>query len=159
MSKSVKPVKLEDVPLWREADALAEHMYSLLPQFPPEEEWNSKVKLRNAACDLMFWSSMALAPVSSVADASPTSREADWAWFGKYANTLKAVYRFAGRQKFIKLDPDIMVRLDKLCEAAAAGFEQARKRAEEYQKKETAKELKPWLEKYEIWKKLNESKA
>ena len=142
--------KVEDMPLWKEANDIAEYMYGLLPDFPAEEEWHTRVKLHNNSVDFIFWAGLALGNVN------PTGREFDWGNFYKYTVSLKTMYRFAGRQRFIKLDPAMMVRLDKLQEQITAQIEQSYAQNEDYRRTESEKDLKPWQERYEIWKKLGE---
>ena len=74
MSKvgSAKPVKLEDDPLWREANELAEYMYGKLPEFPDDERWSSVSKIRSSANDLMFYVGQA------VTNAVPVGAEYEW---------------------------------------------------------------------------------
>jgi hypothetical protein len=140
-----KPGKLEDDALWREACDLAEFMYGKLDDFPQDEKWNSAVKLRNAANDLMFVIGQASG------SANPIGAEYEWGNARKYASGLKTIYRFTGRQKFIDFDPSIMVRLDKLIEQIDKQFDKGEKRSEAYWQKD----INDWHKKYKLWKKMN----
>lgn len=155
MSKQQSPEqlkRLEDDPLWNEANALAAYFYDKLGDFPEEEKWHTQSKLHNAAADFIFWMGLSLSNVST------SGQEHDWAYARKYIGALKTVYRFAGRQKFVELDPEIMVRLDKLMAQVDKRIQQAYVKSEEFRTTEAEKDLKPWLKKYEIWRKLNNGK-
>ncbi len=108
VAKIPKLEKLEDEPMWIEACQLAEHIYGLLHLLPDDEKWNTTTKLQNSANDLMFFVSQALG------NPNVASVEYDWANSRKAASGLKTMYRFAGKQKFIDLDPEIMVRLNNI---------------------------------------------
>jgi len=142
--------KLEDMPMWNEANGIAEYMYGVLPEFSREEEWHTRAKLHNVTADFILWAGLALGNVG------PAGREFDWAGLRKQTAALKTIYRFACRQKFIKLDSEIMVRLNRLMEQIDTKVMQAYKQTVEYHQRESKKDLKPWLDKYEIWKKLGE---
>ena len=105
-TSGVQLPKLEDDPLWREASALAEYMYERLSELPDVEQWGATSKLRHTALDLMFYTAQA------VGNATPTGTEYDWGNVRKYACSLQTMYRFACRQKFLNLEPSVMVRLD-----------------------------------------------
>ncbi|MDB5164709.1 MAG: hypothetical protein JWL89_335 [Candidatus Saccharibacteria bacterium] len=147
MSVSAVP-KLEPMEkseLWQEACSLAEYMYGLLTDFPPEESYNVAGKLRMAAIDLMYAVSQGLG------NSNPSGREYDWGYARKSINGLKTIYRFAGKQKFIALDPDIMVRFDKLLKQIDTEVAKGYKESAAYYDKE----MQTWRLKYEIWKKDN----
>lgn len=139
-----KTVKLEDNILWQEAFKVAEHVYDKLPELPSEEEFNTTSKLRGAANDLLFMVSQALGAEKSGAALY------DWANVRRHLFSLKTMYRFAARQKFITVEPDIMLSLDKLIDEAeleeAGAIKQLKESHEE--------EMKPWLEKYRLWKEM-----
>lgn len=104
--ESPKLTQLEDSPIWKEVVDLVEYMYGKLGDFPEDEKWATESKLRNSSNDLMF------SVAEAIGDSSPAATEYSWSHARKHATALKAVYRFAGRQKFIDLDPEIMVRLN-----------------------------------------------
>lgn len=144
-SKTSQLVKLEDEPMWIEACNLAEHIYGLLHLLPEEEKWNTTLKLRNSSNDLMYYVSQALS------NTSPAAVEYDWAGVRKHASALKTMYRFAGKQKFIDLDPEIMVRLNKFLEQV----DQKVMDAVDQTREANLAEVAHWRKKYEIWKGIN----
>jgi hypothetical protein len=147
MPTAKKPSKLENDPLWREVCDIAEYIYGKLPELPEEERWDSAVKLRHAANDLMFSCSVALG------NASPSATEYDWGQVRKHIYGLKTIYRFAGRQKFIVLDPEIMVRLTSLTEQIDEKIVEAYKQTELHDRAD----LEHWQKKYQLSMKANQS--
>ena len=131
--------RLEDSILWKEACDLAEYIYSQLHLFPAEETWVTASKLRNSANDLMFFVAQGLG------NSSPSTTEYDWSNARKTAGTLKTMYRFACRQKFIELEPEVMVRLSKLAELIDAEVTAAYEQTDATYKKE----VEAWHRKYE----------
>ena len=146
MSTDLKPElrTLEKEPIWKEANALAEYMYSKLGDFPTEEKWTTGAKVRSTANDLMYYAALALG------NASYGSSEYEWASLRKHALALKTLYRFASRQDFIELDPEIMVRFDSFVRQVDRELVKA------YKKTALAgdKEMEPWLKKYALWKEM-----
>ncbi len=142
--KSLKPQqsKIEDNVVWLEACSIAEHIYSKLGDMPESEKWVTTRKLQSTANDLMFYVSQAVGGTQTVAN------EYDWNSARKDLNSLKTMYRFAGRQKFIELEPEVMIRFDKLQNLIDIEIEA------DYERSESAKEqeLKFWQEKYKLWK-------
>jgi len=147
-TKSSKPQKIEDSSIWKEANALAEFVYTKLPEFPDEERWDSQRKLRTAANELIF--NIAKAVTNTI----PMGAKYDWSYARKELAALKTMYRFAGRQKFIELDPEIMVRLDHLGTAIDAELASAREAEVKETKRMQTEDLKPWQEKYRLWKEM-----
>lgn len=142
----------EEDSLLREAEKLTEYMYEKLADFPDEEKWYTATKLRSAAVDFIFFVSIA------VGNTNPVGREFDWINARKFTTAVTTIYRFAGRQKFIELDPAIMVRLKALSKQIDAIVVKARKNSEHFRTEEAKKDLQPWLEKYNIYRQLNEGK-
>ncbi len=140
-----KPLKLEQTHVWKEANAIAEHVYSKLEDLPEEEKWSFAQKLRMCASDLMFHIALALG------NGSPTGMEYEWGQSRKYAAGMLTMYRFAGRQHFFELDPQIMVRLSALIVEIDTSLASAYQQAEAYQEKD----MQPWLEKYKIWQQIS----
>lgn len=142
--KIPKLEKLENEPLWVETCAIVEYIYSLLHELPEEEQWTTTQKLRAGSNDLLYYLSQA------ISNSSPGALEYEWSNVRKQASGLKAMYRFAGKQKFIDLDPEIMVRLDKLLteidKKVVAGYKQTQATYES--------EITQWRKKYEIWKEM-----
>ena len=148
MKSGQNNLRLEDSTIWQEACSLAEYMYSKLIEFSEEEKWDSQRKLRSSANDVMFFVSQA------IGNAVPGGREYEWGLSRKHAAALKTMYRFACRQKFIDLEPEIMVRLDKLIKQIDLEVVKANRQTEEHGQKE----LELWLEKYRLWQKISKEK-
>jgi hypothetical protein len=136
--------KLEDEPIWQIANELAEYFYSILPNFPEEEKWNSESKTRQEANNLVFSAGEALGNIAQ------TISDYEWGSVRKAASGLKTIYRFAGRQKFITIDPDIMVKLNKLLALIDVQVIVAFEASEAYNQRE----LERWRERYQLWKQL-----
>jgi hypothetical protein len=137
--------KLEDNAIWNEANDLAEYMYARAGELPEFEEWRTVSKLKNSTVDFLFYAAQAIGGVS------PATTAFEWATARKHVVALRTIYLFACKQQFIELEPAIVVRLDNVI-----------KQVDEELDKEAAKieslneeDLKPWLKKYEIWKKIS----
>ena len=145
---SIKAPKLEPMEkseLWQEACDLAQLVYDAAADFPPEQSFNTASKLRMAAIDLMYAVSQGLG------NSNPSGREYDWGFARKGAFGLKTLYRFSGKQKFLELDPHVMVRLDKVLKLIDAEVEKGyAESAAKYKE-----EMESWRLKYEMWKKDN----
>lgn len=63
------------------------------------------------------------------------------------------MYIFASKEQMVELDPELVVRIDKL--VGNIDTEQEAGQKEILHK--TEEELKPWLEKYRIWQKISKS--
>lgn len=135
---------LEKEPIWILSNELAEFIYDKLEDFPDEEKWNTSFKLRGAANDIILFVSLGLGGESF------HGAEDDWLSARKSCFALKTMYRFAGRQKFIELIPEIMIKFDTLIESIDHKIELAKVNNEKAEKDE----LKPWLEKYKLWKEI-----
>jgi site-specific recombinase XerD len=147
-AKNGHSAKLEDNSIWKEANAIAEFMYDAMEELPRTEEWRTKSKIHMASNDLIFYVAQA------IGNGSPGATEYDWGASRKHLFALKTMYRFACRQKYIDLDPEMMARIDKLLQQVS---EEADK-AYEKTRLQYKDELKPWLEKYKLWKEMqNES--
>jgi hypothetical protein len=110
-----------------------------------DEKWRTVSKIKNSANDAYFY-------VAQVAGAGESqSLEFDCINARKYLNTMKSMYVFAARQNMLELDPELVVRIDKLVNIIDT--EQAL--SQQYIKSKTEEELKPWLEKYSIWQKIS----
>jgi len=136
--------KLTESALWKEANAIAEYMYGRLEDFEqtPDEKWNTERKIRNAANDTIFFVAQA------VGNFLPDAAEYDWNNARKNLFALRTMYVFAHKQKFISLNPEIVVKIDALL--ASIDGEIATVQKEIVKKAE--KDMKPWLEKYRLWK-------
>lgn len=144
------PDKFRNNPIWKETFTLAEHTYDLLSSksgnFPEEEEWNTKSKIRNSINDAMFYISMA------VGSRAPGGNEFEWNNAKKHLSSLLSMYLFASRRHFLELDPDIVVKIEGLLAKIDAETVAAR----EAGKKREQEELEPWMERYRLWQKMHE---
>ena len=140
--------KLTKNSLWKEANAIAEHMYSKLDELAhtPDEEWNSERKIRNAANDVIFFVAQA------VGNFLPDAAEYDWNSARKNLFALRTIYTFAHKQKFISLEPEIVVKIDGLLAMIDKEIIAARQEIEMKSKKD----MEPWLEKYRLWKDMQQ---
>jgi hypothetical protein len=150
--KQTSPYRLEDNSIWRSANELAELMYDKAGELPDEEKWQLAHKLRSAANDLLFFAAQALG------SSDPLPATFEWAHAHKYAFALKTMYRFAARRNFIELEPAVMVQIDQLIKHIDAELAKAKARADANAEKQEAKDLKPWLKKYQLWKQINGGK-
>lgn len=141
--------KLTDNALWKEANAIAEHMYAKLEELErtPDEKWNSERKIRNAANDVIFFIAQ------SVGNYLPEAAEYDWNNARKNLFALRTVYTFAHKQRFISLEPEIVVKIDKLLADIESEIDKTKKEAEAKSKQD----MEPWLEKYRLWKEMQKS--
>jgi hypothetical protein len=141
--------KLRDNPIWKDMFALAEHIYDRLDKesegFPDTEEWNTRSKIRNSVNDAMFYVSMALG------SRAPGGNEYEWNNAKKHMSGLLSMYLFAGRRRFLRLDPEVVVKIEGLIETIQTNIDAARDSA----KKREQEELEPWLERYRLWEKIN----
>jgi len=62
------------------------------------------------------------------------------------------MYTFAAKQKFLELEPEIIVKIDSLLEEIDKKIASSKKETQNKNKEE----LEPWLEKYRLWQKMNE---
>ena len=122
-------MSLSNDPLWKEMYFLADYIYGQLDELAdnfPDEKWNTVSKLRSSASDSMFYVAQATG--------SFTNDTAEFEWNSACKNlfALRSMYVFAGKQKFLSLEPGIVVRIDKLISEIevkiAYAKEEARKR-------------------------------
>jgi hypothetical protein len=142
--KKLHLTKLEDDPIWKEACALAEYMYAHLHTLPEEEKWETQHKLRGSANDMMYYTSQAIG-LGWLQGATY-----EWSQVRKFANALKAMCRFAGRQGMLELEPDIMVRLDAFIKQVDQKFSAALKETEATNKEE----MEDWRKQYVMWQQM-----
>lgn len=132
-----KDLKLEDNQIWTQANYITEHMYDLLHEFSEEEKWYTALKLKGTAMDMLH--AVALA----VANTALSGREYEWSSAHKQLFALKTMYRFAGRQKFITIDPEVMVKIDTLLKQINKEVVDTSAETEAYNKKD----LEHWRQK------------
>jgi hypothetical protein len=118
------------------------YMYGKLAELPEEEKWDTQAKLRTAANETLYYLSLA------IGNLEPTTTEYEWGSAHKHAYTLLTMYRFAGKQSFLELDPDILLRLSKIIDAVKRGTENAMQASA----KKDAKEMENLRNKYALWK-------
>lgn len=141
------PKKIRSDSLWKSVYEVAEKTYQLTNRMNgefSEEQWRTSGKLRSAGIDSLFYTSQA------VGNEAQELSKYDWNNARKNLFSVHSIYTFAAKQKFIELDPEFVLLLDKLLVEIDQRIQQASKVADEIEKKE----LEPWLEKYRIWQKL-----
>lgn len=138
--------KQEDSAVWKEANALAEYIYSILDKIP-QEDWSVASKLRISSTDMIFYCSQA------INNTNPSGQEFDWGYTRKAVGTSKTLYRFVGRQKLIKLDPEIMVRFDRLIDLIDIEVQ----KAYDQTAAQSEKELDVWRKKHKLSKEVKGS--
>lgn len=146
------PNKLRTNPLWKDTYELVEYIYGKIDEIIdnfPDEKWTTAAKLRNSANDSLFYIAQ------SIGNIATDGAEYDWSNARKSLFALQTMYIFAGKQKFVQLDPEIIVKIDELLKKIDSGTETSKKEAE----RKTKKELEPWLEKYHLWKEMQDDKA
>ena len=138
--------KLTENRLWKEANAIAEYMYGRLEEFEqtPDEKWNTERKIRNATNDVIFFIAQA------VGNFVPDAAEYDWNNARKNLFALRTMYTFAHKQKFIALNPEIVVKIDELL----ANIDAEIAATKDAITSKTRKDMEPWLEKYRLWKEM-----
>ncbi len=131
-----------------EASVIAQSMYEAadaVEESSDEEKWRTVSKLKNAANDAYFY-------VAQVSGAGKNKAiEFDCIYARKNLNALKSMYLFASKTGLIKLDPNEVIRIDKLIIRIDTELESSQNET----KLKTEEDLKPWLEKYQIWKKIS----
>jgi hypothetical protein len=135
-------------PLLEEATVIANSTYRVADAIETDsldEKWRTASKLKNAANDAYFY-------VAQVTGAGKNQAlEFDCINARKHLNTLKAMYIFAAKQSITELDPELVMKIDRL--VLEIDSEQVSSQKEIKRKAE--EELEPWLEKYRIWQKIS----
>lgn len=149
MKAPAQPIlnKVEDNLLWKESSELAELAYRSVMDLPEDEKWTHSYKFKNAATDLIFYTTQALA------NTSRGGAEQDWNQVRKAGYALRTEYRFAGRQKWLELEPEVMVRIDKFIKQVDKEIVRSAKMLDEANQYD----LDLWREKYKVWRQLHES--
>ena len=139
---------MKNNPYLTEASNVAEQMYRIADEIEnrePDEKWRTVSKLKNSANDAYFY----IAQVAGAGKAQ--SFEFDCVNARKYMNTLKSMYVFASKQDLVELEPELVVRIERLI----AIIDDEQISSQQQIKSKTDEELKPWLEKYRIWQKIS----
>ena len=139
--------KIREDMFWKSVYKLVEHIYGkiddLIANFP-NEEWATASKLRNSANDSLFYVSQV------VGSAAPEMSKYDLNNARKNLFTLQSMYTFAAKQKFLYLEPELIVEIDKILTEIDKRIKVSDKATEEKNKEE----LEPWMEKYRLWQKM-----
>ena len=139
---------MKDKSLIDEVSFIAESMYAVADAIETDsddEKYRTISKLKNAANDAYFY-------VAQVSGAGKNQAlEFDCIFARKNLNTLKSMYVFASKLVIVELDPEEVVRIDKLI----AMIDAEQKASQKETKLKTEEELKLWLEKYRIWQKIS----
>lgn len=101
-------------------------------------------KLNSAATDLVFY----------VAQGAATELDVtlyDWKYAKKSLGSLREVYKLFCKTNDIKVDPELMVKIDELGQEVDKAINDSKKA----QQKRDEEELKPWMDKYKLWKEMN----
>lgn len=149
MSAFPKPVIRNVVkePLWREANDVANYMYEKGRDFPESETWYAASKLHAATLDMLFYVSEALGGTL------PSTIAADWSNARRAVAAIRTIYPFSAKQGFIELEPEIVVRLDKLLQL----IDQEVQKTDVWMTQAMDTDLAQWREKYKIWKKIDDN--
>lgn len=141
----VKIKDLENETIVDRAMNIAEYFYDVMELLPESEKFNLSSKIRYASGDLIFYLSQAQEDNSGDSVFILTSAI-------KNLSALKTMYRFIGKRNFIKIDPEIMIQLDNLKVEISANLKESIKNKSNEEKEE----FKPWLEKYRLWKEMQQ---
>jgi hypothetical protein len=137
--------KLSKHPLIEAAFAIAEATYTLLPDMPESEKWDTTARLRQASNHLL------LKVARAVANSAPTGSEFDWADARKEAAALLTMLRFAIKQGFMDRNSELLLEVSGLIEHIDVETKAAYERGDAHNRYE----LSLWEEKYAMWRKLN----
>ncbi len=135
--------QLEKDPIWKETLAVVEYMYSILDEFPEDEKWGTMAHVRSASTYLLY------TVAQGIGNGAPTGSEYDWGNALKHLSGLKAMCVLAYKQRFVKIDPTIMVRMDELLKQIDARQDESLKVAKNHE----AKDMANWQKRYDLWKK------
>ena len=109
MSDVLKPgEKLEQNELWKLATELAEFFYGEISQLPEEEKWGIQSKLRQRSFEC----------TSDIAEAvgsiDPRDKTHSYGLARRSLFGVRNAYSLACKAGFLSIDPDIMVKIDKV---------------------------------------------
>lgn len=141
------PNKIRNDKLWKDVYGVAELIYGRVDQIiaeHPNEQWATASKLRTSANDSLFYVSQA------IGSANQEAVEYEWNSARKNLFSLQAIYIFAAKQNLIELEPDFIVKIDNLL----ADIDKRIAASKEAVQKKNEDDLKPWLEKYQLWQKI-----
>jgi len=117
------PASLRDNHIWKDTYEIAQYVYVKLEELAdnyPDEKWSTVIKLRSSAVDSIFYVSQAVGSMESDATIY------DWNNARKNLFALQTIYLFVTKQKMLDIEPDLIVKIDKLISrigtVAAAGI-------------------------------------
>ncbi len=141
------PKKIREDALWRRVYKLVEQIYenidTIIADYPAEQ-WSTASKLRSSANDSLFYVSQV------IGSSAPEMNTYDLNNARKNLFSMQAIYTFATKQKFIPINPEIIVEIDAILVEIDKRIDECKQAI----KQNNADELEPWLEKYRIWQKL-----
>jgi hypothetical protein len=141
---------MKDNPLLKEVATIADSMYAVANKIEADdldEKWRTASKIKNAANDSYFY-------VAQVIGAGKKNAlEFDCINAHKHLNTLKSMYVFADQQDMVGIDPELIVKIERL----VTEIDSAKEEGNAEIKRKTEEELKPWLEKYRIWQEISKN--
>lgn len=132
----------------KELDDIATDIYkNVLSRFTKQspEYYSTASRIRQGLTDSYFY----------IAQAEGSSKKGindyEWNYARKFLNGLKAMLIFAQKQKMVGSTANIVKKLDTIIKEV-----DGRIKIEIVDKKKLdAEELKPWLDKYKLWKEMN----
>ena len=133
--------------LWQRVYKLVEHIYQKVDELVadfPHEEWATASKLRNSANDTLFYVSQ------TVGSSAPETSKYDINNARKHLFAMQSMYTFAAKQKFIDLEPELIVEMDNILAELDTRTEESKKAIKDSNKED----LEPWMEKYRLWQKM-----
>ncbi len=141
------PKKLREDALWRRVYKLVVRIYENIETINtdyPAEQWATASKLRSSANDSLYYVSQV------IGSSAPEMNTYDLNNARKNLFAMQTMYTFATKQKFISIDPEIIVEIDKILVDIDKKIDECKAAI----KQNNAEELEPWLEKYRIWQKI-----
>lgn len=116
-----QPKKIEEIPLWQTVSKIANYADSLITELPEEEKWGIINKLRTRALDV----------TSDVAEAYGSIDPRDMKWSLGMARRdlfgLKNSLRISHERDYVKVDPIMMLTIDKAVNEIDREIKQASK--------------------------------
>ncbi len=97
--------------IWKESMSLANYMYDqslIITENNPDEKYGVAQRLKDSASNFLYYISQA------VSIEKPSGEPYEWRDAKKYAFAMQSMYMLASKQKYISLDPKIMVMIDTL---------------------------------------------
>jgi hypothetical protein len=143
--------ELRNNPLWKEASAISEYIFDQVDSTSSvlDEKWNITNKIRNSANDMMLNASMAVASSDSAA------AKYDWNSARKSLFAMQTMYLFACKQSYLDIEPEWVVRIDKLLQK----FDDEFKKSVNEMDNQNHQEMEQWLQKYKIWQQIQGPKT